>query len=34
MDLVPAGMDVGLCKETEACHRALGITDVVCNCTL
>lgn len=32
--LVPAGMDFGLCKETEACHRALGIADVVCNCTL
>ncbi len=34
MDLVPAGVEIGLCKETEACHRALGITDVVCNCTL
>jgi spore photoproduct lyase len=34
MDLVPAGIETGLCKETEACHRALGIEKVVCNCTL
>lgn len=34
IDLIPGGVEVGLCKETEACHRALGITDVVCNCTL
>lgn len=32
-DLLPAGVEFGLCKETEACHRALGITEVVCNCT-
>jgi spore photoproduct lyase len=32
--LLPKGVEVGLCKETEACHRALGIKDVVCNCTL
>lgn len=32
--LVPTGVELGLCKETEACHRALGIKDVVCNCTL
>ncbi len=34
MDLVPAGVGVGLCKETDECHRALGIKEVVCNCTL
>jgi spore photoproduct lyase len=34
IDVVPAGMEFGLCKETEACHRALGIKNVVCNCTL
>jgi spore photoproduct lyase len=34
MDLVPAGVETGLCKETEACHRALGIEKVACNCTL
>jgi spore photoproduct lyase len=34
MALVPPEIPTGLCKETEACHRALGIEDVVCNCTL
>jgi len=34
MGLVPAGIETGLCKETEACHRALGIEKAVCNCTL
>jgi len=32
--LVPEGISWGLCKETDECHRAMGITDVVCNCTL
>ena len=34
MALVPEGVATGLCKETEACHRALRIEKVVCNCTL
>ncbi|MGD8717559.1 MAG: hypothetical protein PVH29_01940 [Candidatus Zixiibacteriota bacterium] len=34
MGLVPPGIEVGLCKETETCHRALGINNIVCNCTL
>jgi spore photoproduct lyase len=31
--LVPGEIEVGLCKETTSCHRALGIKKVVCNCT-
>jgi len=31
--LIPDQVEVGLCKETDACHDALGTGDVVCNCT-
>jgi spore photoproduct lyase len=33
MDLIPAGVEVGLCKETDECHRALALPRIVCNCT-
>jgi spore photoproduct lyase len=32
-DLLPAGVEVGLCKETESCHSAFPLPRVVCNCT-
>jgi spore photoproduct lyase len=32
--LLPPGLPVGLCKETETCTRAVGLPDGVCNCTL
>ncbi len=34
MDLIPNDVEVGLCKESEGCHQALDIGEVVCNCTL